>query len=154
MFRAIPKNVFSWNFSIWQGDRRIGELDFAWLRERGRLQIADTVFQLNRQGLWSGDFTLEHDGAVLARANKPNPFRRYFDLEFEGRAFVLKAFAPITRSFGLYQGDTPIGTIQPDYWLLWKTTIDLPDEIPVPVQLFAFWLVVLMWRRQSKQAAS
>ena len=35
----------------------------------------------------------------------------------------------------------------PDHCSTPRRTIDLPDDIVLPVKTFLFWLVVLMWRR-------
>jgi hypothetical protein len=37
--------------------------------------------------------------------------------------------------------------------LIWTST-KFPNDLSVPVQVFLFWLVVLMWRRQNNAAAA
>jgi hypothetical protein len=31
--------------------------------------------------------------------------------------------------------------------------VEFPGDLPVPVQVFLFWLVALMWRREQNAAA-
>lgn len=151
MLRAVPKSPFSWSFHISDGDRRVAELECAWLGQWGQLRIADAIFQLQRQHCWSGTFTLLHEGATVACAQKPSVFFRRFWLEYEEQTLVLQALSPFRRTFGLYDGDSLIGTIQPEHWFSRKARINLPEDMPIPVKLFAFWLAALQWRRQAQQ---
>jgi hypothetical protein len=68
------------------------------------------------------------------------------------RKLSLVAQSPLTRVFSVYDGDGPIGSIYPDHCFTRKTAIDLPDDIVLPVKVFLFWLVVLMWRRAKRNS--
>jgi hypothetical protein len=150
MLSAIPRGLFSWGFSILEDDAEVAGLDVAWMRERGTLDIMGAEFTLYRQGWLSGSFLLEGDGVVFAEADKPNAFTRRFEVTHGHRTLSLVAQSPFTRAFSVYDGDRQIGSICPDHCFTRKTTIDLPDDIALPVKAFLFWLVVLMWRRAKK----
>jgi hypothetical protein len=155
MLRAIPRSLFSWDFSIREDDVEVAGLEVAWMSERGRLVLADgTECNLYRQGWLSGLFLLEGKGTILAQAEKPSAFVRHFEVEYDHRKLLLTAQSPFTRVFGVYNGDGEIGSIYPDHWLTRRTTIDLPDTIVLPMKVFMFWLIVLMWRRAAKSSNS
>lgn len=154
MLRAIPRGLFSWGFSILEDDAEVAGLEVAWMRERGNLDIKGTEFNLYRQGWLSGLFLLEGEGTVLAQANKPNALTRRFEVTYGRDTLSLAAQSPFTRAFGVYDGETQIGSIYPDHCFTRKTTIDLPDDIILPVKGFLFWLVVLMWRRAANRSSS
>ena len=155
MLRAIPRSLFSWDFSIREDDVEVAGLEVAWMSERGRLVLADgTEYNLYRQGWLSGPFVLEGEGTILAQAEKPSAFVRHFEVEYDHRKLLLTAQSPFTRAFGVSNGNGEIGSIYPDYWLTRKATIDLPDTVVPPVKAFMFWLVVLMWRRAAKSSNS
>ena len=154
MLRAIPRSLFSWDFSVLEDDVEVAGLEVSWMRERGTLDIKGTEYNLYRQGWLSGLFVLESEGTVLAQADKPNAFTRRFEVTFGHHTLSLAAQSPFTRAFGVYDGESQVGSIYPDYWFTRKTTIDLPDDIILPVKTFLFWLVVLMWRRAAKSSSS
>ena len=153
MLRAIPKGLFSWGFVILEDEAEVAGLDVAWMRERGRLDIKGAEYSLYRQGWCSGLFVIEGAGTVLAQADKPNVFTRRFEATYDHHRLSLVAQSPFARAFSVYDADRQIGSIYPDHCFTRKTTIDLPDDIVLPVKAFLFWLVVLMWRR-AKQNSS
>jgi hypothetical protein len=101
------------------------------------------------QGWLSGLFVIEGDGTVLAQADKPNALTRRFEVTYGNHTLALTAQSPFTRAFGVYDSENQIGGIYPNHCFTRKTTIDLPDDIILPVKAFLFWLVVLMWRRTA-----
>jgi hypothetical protein len=154
MLRAIPRSLFSWDFSIREDDVEVARLEVAWMSERGKLNIEGIDCNLHRQGWLSGPFVLEGNGTILAQADKPSAFVRHFEVEYGHRKLLLTAQSPFTRAFGVYDGNGEIGSIYPHHWFARKTTIDLPDDVVLPVKAFMFWLVVLMWRRAAKSSNS
>jgi hypothetical protein len=42
----------------------------------------------------------------------------------------------------------------PNHLFTRACTLEFPDDLPVPVQVFLFWLVALMWRRAASDAAA
>jgi hypothetical protein len=148
--RVIPRSLFSWSFSLREGDVEVADLAMALMRERGKLVLTNgSEYNLYRQGWLSGPFLLEGDGAIIAQAEKPNPFTRRFEATIGRRRLCLAAQSPLTRAFGVYDDDIPIGGVWPDHCFTRRTTIDLPDDMPLPVKSFLFWLAVLMWRRAA-----
>lgn len=154
MLRAIPRSLFSWNFSILEDSAEVAGLEVAWMRERGRLFLADgTEYNLYRQGWLSGPFVLEGEGVILAQAEKPSALTRRFEIAYGRQQLCLVARSPFTRAFGIYDGDDEIGGIFPDHCFTRKTSVDIPDTIALPVKAFLFWLAVLMWRRASNNSS-
>jgi hypothetical protein len=47
-----------------------------------------------------------------------------------------------------------LGRIEPKGALTRRTTIDLPEELPLPMQAFCFWLVLVLWNRAAAAASS
>ena len=87
MLRAVPRNVFSWDFSIQANGAAVAEIDQSWFRERGEFVLDGRRFTVYRESWMGGDFILESDTGVIARAVKPNAFLRMFEVEHEGRTF-------------------------------------------------------------------
>jgi len=53
----------------------------------------------------------------------------------------------------LFDGDRQIGTISPHGFFTKRADIDLPGEWPLANRIFIFWLVFLMWKRESQSAS-
>jgi hypothetical protein len=153
MLEAIPKNIFSTGFRLQQENQLLGEVDTSIWREKARVELEDGTYLLYREGRFSGDFMLEHNGKLVARATKPSSLRNSFEVELLGRLMVLRRLSPWNRRFGLFDGDNQIGSIYPRGVFTRRTNIELPGDWPLPVRVFLFWLVFLIWKRQS-QAAS
>ncbi len=150
--RATPKHLFSWGFDLDLDGASSVSFDMAWLREGGRFTWGGTDYQLSREGPWAGDFLLTADDQVLARATKDSVFFRSFTIRFDGRELLFRAAAWLFRRFELIEGDSVIGEVVPDHFLTRACTVEFPDDLSVPVQVFLFWLAALMWRRQNNTA--
>lgn len=154
MLEAIPTDLFSTNFRLRQQDKLVGEIDTSIWREKARLELEDGSYELYREGFHSGDFVLERNGKAIASATKPSAFENKFEVELPDRHLVLRKTSIWYRRFGLFDGETEIGSIYPLGMLTRRSNIDLPADWPLGIRIFLFWLAFLIWRRQSGGAAS
>jgi hypothetical protein len=154
MLEAIPANLFSTNFRLQQQNKLLGEVDTSVWRERGRLELEEATYELYRERKFSGDFLLERNGKVVARATKPSAFQYRFDVLLPNRTLTLRKLSIWSRRFGVFEGEKQIGSIYPVGIFTRRSNIDLPNDWPLATRAFVFWLVFLMWRRQNQAAAS
>jgi len=153
MLEAIPTDFFSTNFRLEQESQLVGELGPSMWRCKATLELEDGTYNLYREKLLSGDYLLEHNGTIIARASKLNVFRDKFAVQVGNRLVELRKLRWATRKFGLFDGETQLGAIYPKGLFTKRATIDLPTEWPIANRVFMFWLAFLMWKRDS-QAAS
>ena len=151
---AIPTNIFSTNIRLQQQNQLLGEIDTSIWREKALLELEDGTYQLYREGQFSGDFVLEHSGKLVARASKPSVLLNRFEVELPNRRLVLRKLSLLNRRFGLFDGETQIGSIYPLGVFTRRSNIDLPGDWPLPIRVFLFWLAFLIWKRQNQAAAS
>ncbi len=151
--QARPRHWFSWGFDLFLDGEFLAGFDMSWLREGGRFTYGDREYRLSREGFWSGDFLLTADQEVLARAAK-SAFVRRFVVRTGAREFTLEAASAFTRSFRLIENGLIVGGVLPHHLFTRACTLEFPHDLPVPVQVFLFWLVVLMWRRAASDAAA
>lgn len=150
MLNAIPRNWFSWDFRILDGDRDVAEMDLSFWREKGVLSVEGVPYRVYREGPAHGAFILEDPGGqVVARAEKPNALRRSFLVDYDGRRLRLDAWTPFGRSFVLRDDQGVIGTVKPDNFITRRATANFPEAFPLPVRIFLLWLVIIMWRRDD-----
>jgi hypothetical protein len=150
----VPTNWFSWNFTVSQQSRPIAGFDISWWRERGSLTVEGKTYPVSREGMMSGDFVLESDRGILARATKLSALRRSFTVVSGAKTYTLRAKQAFRRSFVLLDGDREIGRIAPESAWGRRASANLPADVPLPVQVFLVWLTVLLWKRDSDAAAA
>lgn len=154
MLEAKPNGIFSRDFSIEAAGQRIALLDVAFWKEAGEISIEGRPYKLYREGLMHGAFVLESQGQVVARALKPSAFFSHFDLEMGDRRYSLKRNSAFGRAFTILQGDTVVGSVRPAGVFSRRAVVELPVDWPVPVQVFVFWLVLVIWKRDESGAAA
>jgi len=166
MLTAAPKKWYSWDFVVARHDARaeasalrsdnaptVAHIDLSAWRETGVLNVEGINYRVYRESAM-GDFVLTRDGAVLARATRPSAFRRSFTLDHNGRQYTLRAKAPFRRAFVLLDGTREIGSLVPDSAWTRKSTVHLPDGWPLPLTVYAIWLTIILWKRDSDGAAA
>ncbi len=154
MLEAKPVNIFSGDFNIEAEEQKIAFLDISLWKESGKISIEGRPYKLYREGLMSGAFVLENEGHAIARAIKPSAFRSQFDLEINARRYSLKRDSVFGRAFSVFQDGAAVGSIRPAGLFTKRTIIDLPADWPIPVQVFVFWLVLVIWKRKDRAAAA
>ena|SRR5688572_17163818 len=148
--KLVPKRWYSWDFTVMDGDRRVAALDLSSWRERGEVVIQDITHRVFREGMMSGDFVIERGGRELARATKPSAFRHTFIVHYNGRDYTLRKHSIWRRTFVLMDDERQIGSISPDSAWTRRSTADLPPDWPVPIKAFVIWLVIILWKRESR----
>ncbi len=154
MLRAVPKHWLSSAYKVLENDTTIAMVDSSSWREAAKLTIKGSIYRAYREGLMSGAFILESNGLILARAVKPSALYRSFQVEHEGRQYTLAADSVWTRKFVLSEGGVPLGSVYPESAMTRKAVVDFPEEISLAGRIFMFWLVMLLWKRDSEAAAA
>ena len=152
MIEAVPKHIFSRDFVLHSPDGSLVELDVSNWRDRAEFDLEGVEYRLYREGMVTGDFILERAGVVIARATKPSVFRERFELEVSGHSVSMKKLSLWRRGFGVFDGEQLVGSIAPAGLFTRRTIVTMPDDWALALQLFLFWLVLLMWRRNAAAA--
>jgi hypothetical protein len=152
---AFPTSIFSTSCRLEQDNTLVGELSISMWREKAQLETEDGTYEFNREALLRGDFLLEKDGKVIARAAKPSMIENRYEVELPDRQLVLRKLSLLNWRYGLFDGNKEIGTIAPQPGIFTRrSNVDLPADWPLPIRAFLFWLALIMWRRQGHLAAS
>ncbi|HEX5761302.1 MAG TPA: hypothetical protein VF121_19115 [Thermoanaerobaculia bacterium] len=154
MLEARPISFFSQDFGIEAGGQQIALLDVSCWKEAGEISIQGQPYRLYRERLMSGAFVLEGEGQPVARAIKPSPFRSQFDLELDSDRYTLQRDSAFGRSFSVFQDRAVVGSIRPAGAFTRRSILDLPSDWSIPIQVFAFWLVLVIWNRDGAAAAA
>ena len=154
MLRAVPKNWFSWKFEIFDGEVCVANLDLAWFREEVEFAIQGRTFEIGREGVMSSVFLLREDGRTIASATKTNSFKETFDVVFDQTGYILQRNMRGYRKFELADGSQVVGSIHPVHCIGRKAIVELPEYLPLEVQVFIAWLVIMLWKRGSSRSRS
>jgi hypothetical protein len=154
MLDATPRGLFTWGFTLYEGGDAIAEIDPSWFGESAEIRAGGQTYSAYRESMLAGAFVLQSGDRALVRARKVSAFVRAFDIDLAGRPLELKATSVWSREFGLFEGGVQVGRISPAGWFGRRAVIDLPPDIPLPAQLFLFWLVLVLWRRAAGSAAA
>ena len=75
-------------------------------------------------------------------------------MELGRSEFVVRRVSIWRRRFGVFAGERQVGVIRPAGLLTRRALIELPSDWPLAHEAFAFWLVLIIWRREAAAAAS
>jgi len=152
---AVRKKWYSWDFTVRESDgRHLADLDLSSWRERGKVTVDGSEYEVRREGLCRGPFLLVQEGSVRGQARKTSLFRKEFEIEFDGDHYTLKARSAWGRPLVLLQGGQVLGTISPTAWYSRNVCADLPDELSPLLKAFVVWLVLLLWKRDAAAASA
>ncbi len=131
----------------------LATVEYDSLTAQGRIVDAHATYDIRKHGLFRGDWTLEHAGRIIAKAHKPSAMVRSFEVTSETVHFTVRAESALARAFEITVGQQVEGSIRPVHVFTRRATIQCAGTIPEHLQLFAFWLVGLAWRRSARGAA-
>ena len=150
MLTAKPHNCFSWCFNILdENGSRVADISQQWFRERGEFYVGTECFDVQRDSFLNGEFSLRLNDEVLVTAKKTSPFVRAFNIQIGNDAYHLAAVNPFARRFVLTRAGQSLGEICPLHPFTRQATITFPEELPVAIRVFLFWLVLILWRRSQ-----
>jgi hypothetical protein len=153
MLQARPKGRFSWNYTFFDGDVPVAELEIPRFGSMGKLILEERVFEIGREGLLSGDFFLtEEGGEVVATARKRGFVLRSYEVKIGKASYVLAPGSWFTRKFELLKGSKVIGRVHPEGFWSRRAKVDLPPDMPQQIQAYLTWLVFIVWRRQRQSS--
>jgi hypothetical protein len=153
MIRCKPKGICSWDFLL-DGEGHHASLVFNWVGEQGFITADGRPFEVRKHGAFSGHWTLNQGRESVASAQKTSAFTRTFEIQNAEDNLVLSAESALGRSFRVERSGEVIATITPDHAFTRRATIEtFSQKWDFPSVCFAFWLVVLIWRRAASSSS-
>jgi hypothetical protein len=149
MLTCLPQSVCSWNYRVRGASAGEAAVTFNFLSEQGTIALGGVTLQVVKHGWLSGKWTLESGAGTYAVAVKPSSLYRSFDLDAGQMQFNLAAASPLGRTFNVTASGTTLGTIRPAHLFTRRAFVECDDSVPELVQLFAFWLTALTWKRAA-----
>ena len=149
MLKAVPHHLFTSNCTI-SGDGYAAKILLDLFTETGKIQFDGKSYGVEKDGLFSGSWQLTLNGETIMSSKKPSSFYRTFEIYTKEHLLSLKAMSAFGRTMGL-KGDGFDVMFTPENPFTRRTNItgEYADFLSL---CFAYWLVVLMWRRAQQSS--
>ena len=157
MLTAAPKGWLSRDYEVRDASaQRVGDIRFALWQARGTIWVGDEdrVCRVSRRGVFFGPILLTGPVGKTAQATKLSAFTRAFAIEHGGRLFILRSPSVWFREMRLVENDHEIGNAVPEGVFSRRAQFDLPESLPLELQLFIVWLAYFVWRRWQDSSVS
>ena len=150
LIEFAPKSLFAARYyTLTRDGAAIGQIDCGGIRQPAAIVIGDTTFRPARDGVLRTTYHLDGNGARLASAVPAGAAFRRFTVQADARTYALAVTSWTGRRFTLTENGTAVGTIARTGFFTTKCSADLPDDLPLGMQAFLIWLVIIIWRRQA-----
>ena len=87
-------------------------------------------------------------------ALKPSVFRDRFEIELPDRTCILRKTSMSGRRFGVFEGDRAVGDMAKASFMTRRIRLSLPEDWPVAIQIYLFWLALVIWNREASAVAA
>jgi len=143
-----PELLLGKHYAISRDGIRVADVALSPWTGKGRLTVAGKTSRLDPtySGLAKATFVLKEDGQVLAEASERSGFKDRFELRLRDGVFELRGQGISNNEYVLMRGNEQIGQASRTKG---STRIELPDQWPLAVQVFVFWIVLLRWRQAA-----
>ena len=146
MLSAKPTHWWSQDYRISDGQTPIATLTVGKLRERETFSVQGKQYKVIKEGFFSPTFYLKENEKTVIEASRSGVFSRSFTWTLNGMPYTLGSAAWYSNNFNVFRSETRIGSIRRRHWY---SGVDLPQNVPLEIQIFALWLVVLQWKQNS-----
>jgi hypothetical protein len=147
-----PQGFFARHFDLFRDGQLVASLQMSFWTEGCRFTLAGHEFLIERVSLWKDGFRLVAGGESVCDVRRTF-WSRQFELFAADEKWILQPTGWFTRDFHLLAGPAEVGRIQPFGWLTRKRVAWFSDAVPLPVQVLAIFLVLLVSQRQQQKRA-
>jgi hypothetical protein len=150
---VVPRGAFKNGFDLLDGSGRpVGGFTGSVWRENGDVEIGQERWEFRRER--SRRFTLAGPRGTYATAERPSLWSYVWHVAVDDRLYLLERPSWLSRRYEVRVGDRLVGGLTPKGAFSAKAEVDLPAEMPPPVQVFVIAVVMTQWRRESSSAAA
>lgn len=152
MITAVPKKIFSNKFEFLEDGQSAGSIKIAGWGDKAEIYIPDLTLSGYRKGVVKPRYFLERDGQVIASAFKPSIWSNRLELQLGKQTCEMKRKSIFSTTFVVVSGGEQIGYVEREGWFTFRSIIELPQSWPLPLQIFVFWVVLVMWKKMRASA--
>jgi hypothetical protein len=155
VFNLKQQGLVAPSFEVLEDGRRIGRLcrsrdKAVWQLNLGEDGTSHEFYRKRIKGkrLSHSEYLIESGGEVIARAHRPEEGKYSLEIECEGSVLGLRNAGRSGNrwKFTMETHDREIGRILPKSWLTLTCEVQMKESFPVPIVVFAAWIVMEQWR--------
>jgi hypothetical protein len=146
MLKAQRRKQF---IDVCRGDQLVTSFDFV---RRSAFSLDGQDYMAKPTSVLGVSFSLYRGDEVVVVEKTTSLLANTQQIEHGGRTWLMKPARYFGKTFNvLSDGGTQVGAIAPArfFFPLSDITIDLPDDVPILVQVFMLWLAVRSWAADS-----
>lgn len=150
---VVPRGAFRNGFDLVDDSGRTvgGFAGSAW-RENGEIQIGDERWEFRRER--SKRFALAGPQGTYATAERTSLWTSAWQVAVGDRHYQLTKPSAWARRYDVRAGDRVVGELSPKGVFSTKTEVNLPADMPPPIQVFVIAVVITQWRRDNASSAA
>jgi hypothetical protein len=153
-WQITPQSFFSRHYNLLLGGELVAALRMSFWIEGCEFSIAGHEFAIRRVSLWKDGFQLLTGDQCVCQVKRGFWSRRFelsATLDDSSANWILQPAGWFTRSYQLLAGQHEVGTVRPIGWFTRTRVADFADDVPLPVQVFAIFLVLVVSQRQQRR---
>jgi len=144
MLTCRAHGVLSWTYQIQRNDLPVAELEFRFPSRQCEIRFEGESFHVVADPNKSELELLDGD-EWLGTARDVSMARTNYELRTEHHALELTQSSLLSSKYELSENGRGVGTIAHLHAGSGDASVDIQDEVPVLLQIFAFTLVALAW---------
>lgn len=156
-WQIVPQSWYSRHFNLMGDGQPVAALRMSLWTEGCEFAIAGHEFTIRRVSLWKDGFQLFAGDDCVCEVRRGFWSRRFelsATLDDANANWILQRAGWFTRDFQLLAGEHEVGTVRPEGWFTRRRVANFTDEVPLPVQVFAIFLVLVVSQRQQRRSSN
>jgi hypothetical protein len=150
MLRVSRRGLFRYQYDLTEDDRPVTQFT-GFRREGCEFTLAGETLRVGRER--SRRFVLDGPGGRIATADRESG--RRWTITTPASRFELVRPSVWRSAWEMHHGGRAVGRIEQDRGFFVRTShADLPADLPLPVRVFAFYVVLILWERANAAAAA
>ncbi len=146
MLKAQRRKQF---IEVYRGDQLVTSFNFV---KWSPFSLDGQDYLAKATSLLGVSFSLYRGDDVVVIEKTTSLWANAQQIEHDGRTWLMRPARYFGKTFNvLSDGDAVVGTVAPArfFFPLSDITVDLPDDVPIVVQVFMLWLAVRSWATDS-----
>jgi hypothetical protein len=151
--QARSRGFFGQRIEITRGGEEVARVRLRTWKEGCRITADGDTVEGRRKGIWKPVYELRRDDRLVTSIRTQRVLRSWLAMELGSALIEIRPEGFLQRSYVLRMGAREIGSIRKSSWLFSTVDIDLPDDWPLALKIFVFWVIASIWRSQQAAAA-
>ncbi len=147
MLEAIKNKRFSPKFSIYDDGILVTKIDSKLFHKTHNVELSykNKTYRIhNAQHDFLKEFYIESDGDIIATAIRPDLFQEVVQIQIDDSEYTLKRKSQFSTNYLIFKDNNQVGTIKVNSFVSRSFSIELPDKLTFPHQIFVFFVFLIV----------